>query len=267
MLMGTTDWNANIPTAVSTDLLHWTQAPDSLPVLPAWAARSATMTWGPSLLYVGGRWVMYFSTEEAASRLECIGRAVSPTPAGPYVDGSQEPLVCQRPAGGSIDPSVVRTRSGGLYLVWKNDGNATGAPTAIWSQRLNADGSRLLGAAQRLIAADGAWERGVVEAPDLVAADAGGYWLFYSGGMWESPTYGTGLAYCRGALGPCTETSARPFLSTTRSVMSPGALETFTDLHGRLWVAFTALVSVPAPWDPGHDYYNRVLDIAPVVAH
>src|SRR6202008_3517894 len=30
VLFGTTDWQANVPTAISTDGVHWTQAPDSL---------------------------------------------------------------------------------------------------------------------------------------------------------------------------------------------------------------------------------------------
>ena len=33
--------------ATSPDLIHWTQAPDALPVLPTWAAPSITMTWAP----------------------------------------------------------------------------------------------------------------------------------------------------------------------------------------------------------------------------
>ena len=266
VLFGTTDWVGNVPTAISTDLVHWTQAPDSLPVLPVWAAHSSTMTWGPSVLRLDGRWVMYYSTEEAASGRECIGRSVSASPTGPYVDASANPLVCQRGLGGSIDPTIVHGASDGLFVLWKNDGNSAGGSTAIWSQRLSPDGATLLGGPSRLLVADQPWERGIVEAPAMIPASAGGYWLLYAGGQWESPSYGTGLAYCRTASGPCAATAKGPFLATSTSVTSPGALDSFTDLHGQLWVGFTALVLVPAPWNPGHQYYNRVLDIAPVLS-
>ena len=124
VLFGTTDWQENVPTAVSTDLVHWTQAPDALPVLPAWAAPTFSMTWAPAAIRQGASWVLYYSTEERRSQRECIGRAVSASPAGPYTDSFGGPLVCQRSTGGSIDPSVVAGPAGADYLVWKNDGNA-----------------------------------------------------------------------------------------------------------------------------------------------
>jgi len=37
VLYWTTDWNSNVPTAVSTDLVHWRRVPDALPALPSWA--------------------------------------------------------------------------------------------------------------------------------------------------------------------------------------------------------------------------------------
>jgi beta-xylosidase len=264
VLFGTTDWQSNVPTAVSTDLVHWTQAPDSLPVLPSWAAPSFTKTWAPAALRTNAGWVLYFSTEEARSKLECIGRAISSSPAGPYKDQSTSPLLCQPNLGGSIDPTVVHGQDGQEFLIWKNDGNADGSAVGIWSQQLTSDGLGVIGTPRRLIGVDAAWEHGIVEAPAMIAAKAGGYWLFYSGGEWNSNAYGTGLAYCSSATGPCVETSSTPFLATTASIVSPGGIDTFTDHRGRLWAAFTSLVLVPAPWRPGHDYYNRVLDIAPL---
>lgn len=269
VLYGTTDWHANVPTAISVDLVHWTQAPDSMPTLPTWAAKSITMTWGPAVIADRGTWTMFFSTEERASKRECIGRALSTKPTGPFVDSSAEPLICQRSLGGSIDPSIVRTKAG-LFVTWKNDGNSNGSPTAIWSQRLSDDGARLEGSAHRLIVGDAAWERGIVEAPAMFSSTKGGTWLTYSGGNWRSTNYGTGLAFCQTPSGPCRPTSPAPYLATTSTITAPGGLDTFTDLSGHLWVAFTALKLEPAPWYRGprkHFYFNRVLDIAPVRSH
>jgi beta-xylosidase len=267
VLFGTTDWQENVPTAISTDLVHWTQAPDALPDLPGWAKPSISMTWAPAALATSAGWVLFFSTEEAASKRECIGAAVASSPAGPYVDRSAEPMICQRSLGGSIDPSVIRAVGGAEYLVWKNNGNANATPDSIWAQQLSPDGLSLLGQPRRLISTDAAWEHGIVEAPAMVAASSGGYWLFYAGGDWNSNRYGTGLAFCVTVTGPCAETSSRPFLGTTKSVISPGGLDTVRAHNGQLWAAFTALVLVPSPWQPGRDYYNRVLDIAPVLSH
>jgi beta-xylosidase len=268
VLFGTTDWQANVPTAISTDGVHWTQAPDALPALPKWAAPSISMTWAPAAQRTSAGWVMYYSTEEQASGLECIGRAVSAFPAGPYRDQTSSPMLCQRSLGGSIDPSVITATGGSAYLVWKSNGNAAHVPDAIWSQQLSRDGLRLQGAPHRLIGDDASWELGTVEAPAMMAASAGGYWLFYAGGDWSRPDqYATGLAHCSTPTGPCQATSPQPFLATTPDDISPGGLDTFTDHHGRLWAAFTSLVPVPSTWHPGHVYYNRVLEIAPFLSH
>jgi hypothetical protein len=262
VLFGTTDWQSNVPTAISTDLVHWTQVPDALPVLPSWAESNTTLTWAPAAIHSGNRWILYFSTEYEAGETECIGRAVATGPAGPYTDQSSAPLVCQRADGGSIDPSVVSS-GGAEYLVWKNDGNSAHKPDYIWSQRLSADLLSVAGRPNRLLGASEAWELGIVEAPAMVPDRRGGDWLFYSGGSWDSDRYGTGLAHCASVVGPCEATSSGPFLATTGDVISPGGLDTFIDRTGHRWAAFTGLVEVPSTWHPGRHYYNRVLDVAP----
>ena len=264
VLFGTTDWQSNVPTAVSTDRVHWTQAPDALPQLPSWAQPSISMTWAPAALHVGKNWILYFSTQEAASQLECIGRAVSLQPAGPYTDDSSHPMLCQRALGGSIDPSVVSS-SGAEYLLWKNDGNSSSKPDFLWSQQLSRDGLNPIGEPNRLLGSSAAWTHGIVEAPAMMASSGGGYWLFYSGGGWDSSTYGTGVAHCSAVTGPCAAIGDRPFLATSPAAISPGGLDTFTARDGRPWAAFTALVLVPSTWHPGRYYYNRVLDIAPIL--
>ena len=211
---------------------------------------------------------MYYSTEEQASRLECIGRAVSASPAGPYRDTD---LVADAvPAHpGRVDRPVRHREPRRVdYLVWKSNGNAARVPDSIWSQQLSSDGLSLQGAPHRLIGDDASWELGTVEAPAMVAASTGGYWLFYAGGNWSRPNqYATGLAYCSTPTGPCRETSSKPFLTTMSNDISPGGLDMFTDQRGRLWAAFTSLVPVPSAWHPGHVYYNRVLDVAPFLTH
>ena len=244
-LFGTTDWQSNVPTATSTDLQHWSQAPDSLPVLPSWAAPSISMTWAPSVVATGRRYVMYVATEEQSSGRQCISAATSPTPGGPYTDPSSSPFLCQRQLGGSIDPSIVRDAHGGLHLVWKNDGNCCNLPTALWEQDLSGDGLHLLGSPHRLLGAGPAWEDGNVEAPTMVAA-AHGWWLFYSGGNWRTASYATGLAWCVAIQGPCRDVMSQPLLPSTAQERTPSGLDTFLDASGHRWAAFTTTVLVPS---------------------
>jgi beta-xylosidase len=263
---GTTDWRSNVPTAVSTDLTDWTGTADALPNLPSWATPSVATTWGPAVLPTATGWVLFFATEEAASGLECIGRATASRPEGPYVDRSSGPLVCQRSLGGSIDPSVVRDSKGTAYLIWKNDGNAQGDPVSLWEQRLSPDGQQLSGTPNRLLSADEPWQHGIVESPAMLAASKGGWWLFYSGGFWRSAGYSTGLAYCSSIEGPCRETSTTPFLASGPNELSPGGLDTFIDSRGDVWATFSTFVLRTNPRRRGRFFRDRVLDIAPILS-
>jgi beta-xylosidase len=266
VLFWTTDWQSNVPTAVSADLHHWTRVADALPALPTWAQPSISMTWAPAAQAVPGGWVLYFSTEDAGSKRECIGAAYSTAPTGPYTDDSAAPLVCQPALGGSIDPSVVKGPGGRTrYLVWKNDGNATGLPSAIWEQQLSPDGQHLVGTASRLIGATQPWEDGIVEGPAMLASSHGGYWLFVSAGRWQSVFYGTGLYWCANVAGPCRASSAGPYLTSTPGAVSPGGFDTFRALDGHLWASWSAFPGRPANARAAMAE-NRVLEIAPVTS-
>jgi beta-xylosidase len=266
VLFWTTDWRSNVPTAVSSNLTTWKRVADALPVLPSWALPSRTMTWGPAAMAVHGGWVLYFSTEDASNHLECIGSGFSTNPAGPFVDSSPAPLVCQSSIGGSIDPSVVGVGSSSVRLVWKNDGNANHSPVSIWEQRLSPDGQSLIGPRQLLLSADQPWEHGIIEGPAMLAASKGGWWLFFSAGSWRSDTYATGIAWCRTIDGPCSTNTSAPFLSGLPSAVSPGGLDTFRAVDGKLWASYSAFPSRP-PNARAAMAEDRVLEIAPIKSH
>jgi beta-xylosidase len=265
VLFGTTNWEANVPTATSPDLVHWTDVPDALPVLPPWAAPSISMTWAPAVVYAGGRYLLYVTTEEASSGRQCIALAESTNPLGPYVDHSNHPFLCQRDLGGSIDPTVVRDRSGGLVLLWKNDGNCCNLPTRIWQQDVSRDGRHLLGAPRPLLSASLGWQQGNIEGPAMLPAGERGWWLFYSAGSWRTANYATGVAFCSSLHGPCREVQDHPWLPSTPALRTPSGLDTFRDAKGRTWVAFTSTVAVESRRRPGHFFTNRVLNVAPMI--
>ncbi len=54
-------------------------------------------------------------------------------------------FVClQADQGGSIDPSVFTDGDGKRWLLFKNDGNAVGQPTYIYSRPLSSDALQVL---------------------------------------------------------------------------------------------------------------------------
>jgi len=278
VLYWTTDWASNVPTAVSSDLVHWRRVADALPVLPSWAAvvrppRSwsapsgvSTMTWGPTAQRVASGWVLFFSTEDAASGVECIGAAFATSPTGSFGDGSTAPLVCQPGLGGDIDPSVVTTATGHHALVWKNDGNAVGAPVSVWEQPLSADERSVTGSPARLIGADQVWEHGITESPAMLVDTRGGWWLFYSGGAWQSDSYDTGVAWCASVSGPCRKPEMRPLLASVPTAVSPGGFDSFVDHSGTLRASYSAFPSRP-PNPRAALAAPRVLQIAPILFH
>jgi hypothetical protein len=204
---------------------------------------------------------------DARSHQECIAVAASSVPEGPYTGLGDGPLLCQHDLGGSIDPAVVRDRSGHLHLLWKNDGNSVGAPSSLWEQQLSADGRRMAGTAHRLLSATQAWQGGIVEEPAVIPAAAGGWWLFYSGNSFDRPEYATGLAYCAKLEGPCREFGNGPFLTTAsllqQNQFAPGGLETFRDARGALWAVFDTW---NRPTRNGRFYCCRSLQLAPVIS-
>lgn len=239
-----------IQAIASDDLREWWWLGDALEALPGWARPNAT--WAPSVLVRGDRVVAYYTARESASGRQCISRAVADHPAGPFADGTDEPMVCQADRGGSIDPSPVVDADGRAWLLWKSE-----RPAEIWSQRLSDDGLALTGEPVRLLEVDQAWEGTVVEGPSMVVVD-GDHHLFYSGNDWNSANYAIGWAACESPSGPCRKGDG-PVLRSGDGLAGPGGQELFRDADGRLRMAYHA-------WLDGEVGYpnRRLLQLATV---
>ena len=233
---------SNVPILHSRDLSTWEAAGDALPTVGAWVDRSNPRVWAPSVLPTTSGLVLYYTADDARSHRQCVGRAVSAAADGPFVDDAPRPLVCQADLGGSIDPSPFVDSDGQAYLLWKNDGNCCGLVSALWSQRLAADGMSLEGAGPSpLLAAEERWEKGIVEAPSMVRTGSS-YVLFYSGGPFASEAYTESTATCAGPMGPCIR-APLPFLGQTPGWAGPGGAEV---VHGRGGVLYLAFHAWPA---------------------
>lgn len=227
---GTANGRANIPVATSLDLARWEPKGDALPALPVWARGGRT--WAPAVLVRDGTYHLYYTTTDRGSGRQCISRAESRRPEGPYLDASTWALVCQLDRGGSIDPSPFVDRDGTPWLLWKSEGIPGREPARLWSQRLSGDGRSLVGRPFELLAArsDG-WETGVVEAPAMTRA-GGAVVLLYSGSWWDTPGYAVGAAQCAGPAGPCARMASQPFLAGGALGAGPGSLEVFNEPGG-----------------------------------
>ena len=236
---------ATVPVIRSADLVRWEDRGNALPRLPAWSRFGAT--WAPSVLAVPGGFVLYYTTADASTGLQCLSQAFSPLPDGPYVDVSTGPFLCQTERGGSIDASPFRDAGGRPWLTWKSEGTLEGEPTRLWSQPLTDDGRSLAGEPAELLHTTEPWEGPIIEAPSMVL-ESGGYHLFYSGNRWETAAYGVGHARCAGPSGPCARTAREPVLRPHSSEAGPGGGDVFRDVDGSLKLAYHA-------WDPLHVGY------------
>jgi len=225
----------------STDLTTWSAPAEALPRLPTWAAPGAT--WAPAASAMpGGGYELFYAARDRALSTECIGRATSSSPAGPFVDADPEPFLCQPSLGGSIDPYVFSDQ-GVAYLVWKSDG-ANGALQQVWSEVLSPGDTGLVGVPSLLLSATAPWEHGIVEGPAMLAS-ATGLYLYFSGNRWSTSAYAIGVVGCDTPLGPCANGLSPQALSTSAGARGPGGPTFFTDRAGEVLMAFAAWSGTP----------------------
>ena len=211
----------NVPYVTSTNGVQWSSSLGvAMPTLPSWASFGAT--WAPTVAKdAAGQYVMFYAAADAATGTECIGEADAASPAGPFVDGNNGPVICDPAGGGDIDPSIYADPSTGQdYLIWKLNANVVGAPTSLWATTLSPDFA-ITGTPSQLLTDDQSWQGGNIEGPAMVEED-GTYDLFYSANDYDSANYAIGYATCTSPLGPCTDSINNPVLGSGGGLFGPG---------------------------------------------
>jgi putative cell wall-binding protein len=227
-----------LPVRSSVDLTSWGPTTDAMPTLASWVRPGRN--WAPAVVEAGGSYVAWYTAQEDASGRQCISRAVASSPSGPFVDERTSPALCQRSLGGSIDPDVFTDVDGSNWLLWKSDENALGKSSRLWIAPLSADARTVTGSASVILGQSAAWESPTIEQPSIVRRGFT-YFLFYSGGWWESSGYGVGYATSTSLRGPYTkQTTSEPWLGTSPGASGPGALDTFAGPGGELWATYHA---------------------------
>ena len=278
--------------SLESSRVDWATNPrDAMPTKPAWVNGTrhggTWQIWAPSVIKIGSRYVMYFSSNRAGARDllndQCIGTATSSSPLGPFAPGSA-PIYCGLPAErgsnswgrGALDPEVIRTPTGRLFLLvalsrtgdnigviplltnGTNPGGINATPKTLVSRGLpfhdGTDNSTLTGSF-------------FVENPTMhYDAATKTYLLFYSAGSWETDRYLTGFARCETPQGPCAVDKRGPFLKAGSGRTGAGGMTVFTDAGGTLRVAY-------ASWQAGYESpasnpggrYSRQTHFAPLI--
>ncbi|HEX6927085.1 MAG TPA: glycoside hydrolase family 43 protein [Longimicrobiaceae bacterium] len=222
----------------STDLVHWTEIGPVLWGSEEPYAWNQTDVWAPEVIYRNGTFYMYYTASKASpdwrvgEMARRIGVATSESPAGPFVD-SGEPLT----PGWGIDGHVFRDPDSGkdyLFYSYLYDPRLPGAGLVVDSM---PDPMRVGGRPSHVTRGSEWWEdkdadpqngslRYTNEGPTVLKKD-GTYYLIYSGGSWDLPTYA--LAYAvsdrvmEGGLdGPGWTKVMPPILRSTPLVEAPG---------------------------------------------
>ncbi|MEE1619705.1 glycoside hydrolase family 43 protein [Brachybacterium sp. J153] len=231
----------NMPVLVSPNLVTWRLLGDGQPEIAAWANRGRH--WAPEMIEVDGRYHAYYTAWERATDRQAIGVAIADRPEGPFVDGADAPLLSTPEEGGCIDASPFRDEDGGLWLLWKNDGNAADQDSFLFVQRLADDGLSLVGERSIALERDQDWEIYTIEGPAVIAHE-GRYLLFYSAGEYWNETYGVGVAVADAVRGPWTKLSDQPVLAANEVAAGPGHGMPVRTADG-IWYVYHA-------WQPDH---------------
>jgi arabinan endo-1,5-alpha-L-arabinosidase len=245
----------------SEDLVHWRSAGGALePLAEPWA----TDYWAPEVAAAEGRFFMYYSAGEG-DRRHLIRVAVAAAPEGPFVD---QGLVLTPDERFAIDAHPFRDDDGQWYLYYAHDvldGERVGTTVAV--DRM-LDMTRLEGRPRTLLHASADWQlyrRGremygrvwdwhTLEGP-FVRKRAGRYFLFYSGGAWEEPSYGVSYAVADHPLGPFEEPAGGPVVLQTvpGRVLGPGHNTIVEGPDGDDWIVYHA-------WDAGRSARRMCID-------
>ncbi len=157
----------------STDLVNWTYVGDAFTQRPAWVRPDAGL-WAPEVVYLNGKYHLYYTASDTVAGGSAIGVATSESPTGPWVD-SGAPAVEPHPAPccadsrrWTFDADVIQDPSGQNWIYY---GSYFGG---ISVRRLSADGLRSDPATQKEVASANRYEGSNVFVKD------GWYYLFVS---------------------------------------------------------------------------------------
>lgn len=231
----TSEWGPQFPILHSTDLVNWRILGSVFAKRPDW---SEANYWAPELQEWKGRYYIYYVGRKKGGPL-AVAVATADKPEGPWTDHG--PLVAQD--AGSIDGMAIDDEHGQRWLLWKEDGNSRQQPTPIWAQRLDENGTKLIGERKELLRNDQPWEGALIEGP-FVLRRGEWFYMFYAGNACcgRGCSYGTGVARAKSLLGPWEKNPRNPIMATNEQFRGPGHGSIVADPAGRQWFLYHSYV-------------------------
>ncbi len=225
----------------SRDLVHWDTIGGVLRSNPTPGAWNQGDVWAPEVLYRNGTFYLYYTASKVSRDWRVgeyarrVGVAVAESPRGPFVD-SGRPVTPYWTIDGDVfrDPDGPHAGEEWLFASYLDEARWHGA--GITADRLTAP-DRVAGAPAKVTQGSEAWEdkdgdpnngslRYTNEAP-TVFKRRGRYYMMYSGGSWDLPTYALAYAWsdslpAGGLQGPGWHKVVPPILRSTPFVDAPG---------------------------------------------
>ena len=235
------------PMLRSDDFVHWQPIKHAL--LPPDAALGGEF-WAPEVACHGSHYYLYYSVGGAGKGHQ-LRAAKSEHPMGPYRDTGNA-LVNPRVFPFVIDAHPFQDDDGQWYLFYARDfldtDNNARAGTALMVDRLT-DMTTLAGEARTVLRSRFDWQRWESDRPmygetwdwhtiegPCVRKHEGRYYCFYSGGRWETETYGVDYAVADSVMGPYSdegsENGARVLRTIPGHVTGPGHCSIVTGPDG-----------------------------------
>jgi beta-xylosidase len=239
------------PLLRSADLVQWQPAGRAL-VRPD-AALGDTF-WAPEIVLADGRWYMYYSVGHG-DRHHQLRVASSNTPLGPYIDCAQ--LTDPADVPFAIDPHPFQDVDGRWYLfsardfleTVDDDGQPVRAGTALMVHAM-ASMTALVPESGRTVArARFDWQRFAADRPmygrvfdwhtlegPFMVRHEGRYYCLYSGGSWQTPSYGVDYVVADAVMGPYVDDAPghgpRVLQTVPGQVLGPGHCSVTTGPDG-----------------------------------
>jgi GH43 family beta-xylosidase len=200
--------------------------------------------WAPEVVHCEGRWLLYYSVGHGDSRHQ-LRVATSADPLGPYEDCAQ--LTDPDEVPFAIDPHPFQDIDGRWYLFHARDflepvdeeGRPARTGTALVVQPLDTMTRLLPGSCRTVARPRHDWQRfaagramygrvfdwHTLEGPFLLRHE-GRYFCLYSGGCWQTPSYGVDYVAADSVMGPYRDDAAaegpRVLRSVPGHVLGPG---------------------------------------------
>jgi hypothetical protein len=210
----------------------WTVLGKSMPTRPSWTVQPATGTWdwAPDVFRRDdGRFVMYYTAHDRASDRQCIGTAISDSPAGPYVDTASRPQICPSNGRHVLDPSPFTKLDGTHWIIYNEEGGH------IRATRMTADRLRNAGEAPITLISRST----IIEAP-VILRSGPRLVMFTSRNHYNDGCRYKTEAFVSVGLNPGTWTSVGDVLSHGNTgLCGPGGAD-LLKVGGKTWIMFHA---------------------------